>query len=330
MTTTPGIRLPGRQAVHRVGRQLGPAVAHPPRAHDAAERLDHLRRHGSVRMSGRAPPRPLVWARRCTRSADSTLAVRIGTSMSRASTRRAVERSTRSRCLTPGSHSIAADDVEREAERVVGQVGLLGLDVVELAEQRVVADEHLAQPRGRVGRRVGARPPPRTAAPWRRSTAPRRPASGSARTALRPARRCSSVRRAAPGSPGSRRRSRRCPPAGGASSWPAGVIPNRRSPWRQSASIRRYRGSKMCSGSGVPGKRTTERGKIGRRRGMERNLTAEAGKRRLRRMRRLRRLRRYDSRAYAVHHPERERGILTAGVRTGQARSLAVLGMASL
>ncbi len=58
------------------------------------------------------------------------------------------------------------------------------------------------------------------------------------------------------------------PGSGIPSSLPAGVIPNRRSLSRQSATIRRYRGSKMCSGSGVPGKRTTDSGKMGSRKGM--------------------------------------------------------------
>ena len=55
--------------------------------------------------------------------------------MSSASTRRAVERSASSRCFTPGSHVDAGGDVKRERQRLVREVGLLGLDIVELAQE---------------------------------------------------------------------------------------------------------------------------------------------------------------------------------------------------
>ena len=71
-------------------------------------------------------------------------------SMRSAWTRRAVERSTRRRCFTPGSQSSAAATWNESAERLVRQAGILGLDIVELAEERVVADEQLPQTGGRL------------------------------------------------------------------------------------------------------------------------------------------------------------------------------------
>ena len=54
-----GIRLPGGKPVHGVGGELGPAVAHPARAHDAAKRLDQI----GVMVRRRAPAacRPCRW-----------------------------------------------------------------------------------------------------------------------------------------------------------------------------------------------------------------------------------------------------------------------------
>jgi hypothetical protein len=47
-----GVRLPGRQAVHRVRGQLGAPMPHPARADDAPEGGDEVRCHVPARKSG--------------------------------------------------------------------------------------------------------------------------------------------------------------------------------------------------------------------------------------------------------------------------------------
>ena len=201
MTTRPGIRLAGGQAVHGVGLELGPPVADPAGSDDPAERLDQGGDHHAEGRLGRACPRPLVWARRWTSSARSTALRRAaGRTRSSASTRRAVERSTSSRCLTVGVDVDAGRDVKGERAGVVRQLGLLGLDVAQLAHQRGVAHE-----RARAARRSGAsagRVPGSSSngsdggdvigQRARRARAP-------PRSDRRPAPRCSTGRRAAPG-----------------------------------------------------------------------------------------------------------------------------------
>ena len=102
------IRLAGGQAVHRVGLELGPSVADPAGSDEPPEGLGQGGDHHAEGRLGRACPRPLVCAWRWTWSARSTALDRVGRTRSSASTRRAVERSTRSRCLTVASMSMPA------------------------------------------------------------------------------------------------------------------------------------------------------------------------------------------------------------------------------
>ena len=110
-----GIRLAGRQAIHGVGRELGAPVPHPARADDAAERVDQVRRSWAGMTSGSAPPVPVGVGAPVDLQRLLHRAVSRGSSSSSASTRRAVERSASSRCLTAEVDVDTGGDVEREA-----------------------------------------------------------------------------------------------------------------------------------------------------------------------------------------------------------------------
>ncbi len=55
-----GVRLASRQAIHRVGGQLGAPMPHPSGPDDPAELADQVRTHVLARKSGWEWPRPLV------------------------------------------------------------------------------------------------------------------------------------------------------------------------------------------------------------------------------------------------------------------------------
>ena len=242
MTTTPGIRLAGRQAIHGVGRELGPPVANPARPDDPAERGEQV----GLIMTRRAcrervPPLPLVWARRCTSSACSTA--------------RGEDREQQQQRLDPprggalGQEPLLDSGVARRCRRrrerrdaaaSSGRSGSSGSTSFSSRTRRAVTREELSQqlasPRPAASCRARRRRSEPCATRYGAGLVEQRPPRRSGR---RRARRCSTGRRAAPGSPALRRCSRPCPGRAPRARAPAGVIPKRRSPARQSASMRR-------------------------------------------------------------------------------------------
>src|SRR4051812_26306015 len=123
----PWKRFVGGKSIHGVGRQLGPAMSNPLPAHDPRQAGNERGVHKLVSMSGKVPPLPLLWARRCTLIPDSTALVSTGSSMVSALMRRTVDRSASSRCFTPRSQSIPPATWNERVKASSGSVSASGM-----------------------------------------------------------------------------------------------------------------------------------------------------------------------------------------------------------